>query len=136
MKKYTVLNIVFKVISLAFLAYFLVRSIIHIPENIDTIKFYNQFIEKNKPINLETCQSVISSAQKGIINMLIECFCSITLFCFVWFKDLQIVSSSLIKTIKDHSNANKEKKTQEKIEKLQAQQAQINDKINELKDGK
>ena len=137
MKKTATLNIIFKIFTLALLAYFITYAIIHMTSSIKQIKLFEQIIEtENLDFRVDSYKDSIERLQGNITHMIISCVCSITLFLFVWFKDLQIISSSLIKTIKDHSNANKEKKTQEKIEKLQAQQAQIETQINELKGGK
>lgn len=128
MRTYKILNIVLKIFSFLFVAYFLCYIIIHLPKHIEEIEEFKKLIQQAL-YPTEIYEEAILTLKKQIVFMLISFICSVVLFFVLWIKDCCFLTNSIIASIKTHNRTRKEKKKQ-RLEKSIKHKQYLLTKIN------
>ena len=125
--KKNILNIVVKILSTIFFIYFLVFSINEIFVYIEDFNFIRNFYDGEK----------LADAYKQTFYYMIHCilslFIAFFLFLLVNFKGLKFLTNSLIEQIKEHREKTAEERKTKKQAKLQAEIAQKQAELEEMK---
>ena len=133
MKKLPI-KIVLIIISITLLVFCLTVAFVNLQNQLNTINRYKGFLSNNiSASDKELFTNVIKDCRMHIILHFVYCIPALILCIVLMFNDFQFLTSSLIKSIKEHRASTAEQRKAKKQAKLQAEIAEKQAELDEMK---